>query len=341
MQNCDDRHSSCIYILKIARETDVYFEWARSRYRQLKKSIIVALYLPEVGMRSKQFTGAAVALALAVGLLSASTYADTLAKIRQSGEFVLGHRESSSPFSFIGENNTGAGYSVDICLKIFEQVKEDLKMRDLKLKYTAVKPADRIGAVKDGRIDVECGSTTNTVARQKDVAFSFTTFVAGARLLAKKDSKLADIDRMRGKTVVVTEKTTTERVINQVNNERALGLKVITAKDHAEGFKKMESGEADAVANDDALLLGLAARSANPAQFDFVGKFLSVEPYGIMLRRDDPAFATVVDKAIAKLFASGEIFKIYAKWFESGAFKLPMNQYMKENVRLPNKYGVQ
>ena len=292
-------------------------------------------------MRSRLFTRAAALLALTVGLFSASTYADTLAKIRQSGEFVLGHRESSSPFSFISDTGAAAGYSVDICLRIFEQVKEDLKMKELKLKFVPVKPADRIAAIKEGRIDVECGSTTNTVARQKDVAFSFTTFVAGARLLAKKESKLGDIDKMRGKTVVVTEKTTTERVINQVNNERSLGLKVITAKDHAEGFKKMESGEAVAVANDDALLLGLAARANNPAQFDFVGKFLSVEPYGIMLRRDDPAFATVVDKAISKLFSSGEIYKIYAKWFESGTFKLPMNQYMKENVRLPNKYGVQ
>lgn len=292
-------------------------------------------------MRSRLFTRAAALLALTVGLFSASTYADTLTKIRQSGEFVLGHRESSSPFSFISDTGAAAGYSVDICLRIFEQVKEDLKLKELKLKFVPVKPADRIAAIKEGRIDVECGSTTNTVARQKDVAFSFTTFVAGARLLAKKESKLGDIDKMRGKTVVVTEKTTTERVINQVNNERSLGLKVITAKDHAEGFKKMESGEAVAVANDDALLLGLAARANNPAQFDFVGKFLSVEPYGIMLRRDDPAFATVVDKAISKLFSSGEIYKIYAKWFESGTFKLPMNQYMKENVRLPNKYGVQ
>ncbi len=272
---------------------------------------------------------------------AASVHADTLAKIKKSGEFVLGHRESSSPFSFNADNGTAAGYTVDICLRVFEQIKEELKMKDLKLKYVAVKPADRIAAVKDGRIDVECGSTTNTAARQKDVAFSYTTFVAGARLLAKKDAKLGDIDKMKGKSLAVTEKTTTERVINQTNAERNLGLKIVVAKDHPEGFKKMETGEVDAVANDDALLLGLAARAANPSQYDFVGKFLSVEPYGIMFRKDDPAFAAVVDKAVGKLFGTGEIFKIYAKWFESGTFKLPMNQYMKENVRLPNKYGVQ
>jgi glutamate/aspartate transport system substrate-binding protein len=282
-----------------------------------------------------------VALFGALLAISTSAYADTLAKMKKSGEFVLGHRESSSPFSFISEGSGAAGYSVDICMRIFDQIKEELKMRDLKVKFVAVKPADRIAAVKEGRIDVECGSTTNTVARQKDVAFSYTTFVAGARLLAKKSASLGDLDKMKGKSIAVTEKTTTERVIRQANVERNLELKIVTAKDHAEGFKKLETGEVDAVANDDALLLGLAAKAADASAYDFVGKFLSVEPYGIMLRKDDPAFATAVDKAIGKLFASGEIFKIYAKWFESGTFKLPMNQYMKENVRLPNKYGVQ
>ncbi len=282
-----------------------------------------------------------IVVLLAALAFFASAHADTIAKIRKSGEFVLGHRESSSPFSFISDGTSAAGYSVDICMRIFDQVKEDLKMRDLKVKFVAVKPADRIGAVKDGRIDVECGSTTNTAARQKDVAFSYTTFVAGARVLAKKSANLEDIEKMSGKSVVVTEKTTTERVITQMIRERNINIKLVSAKDHAEAFSKMESGAVDAVANDDALLLGLAAKSKDPAVFGFVGKFLSVEPYGIMLRKDDPAFAAIVDKAIGKLFASGEIMKIYAKWFESGTFKLPMNQYMKENVRLPNKYGVQ
>jgi glutamate/aspartate transport system substrate-binding protein len=284
---------------------------------------------------------ASLALASLGMLLSALSHADTLAKIRKSGEFVLGHRESSAPFSFNVDGGTGSGYSVDICLRVYERLKEELKMRDLKLKYVAVKPADRIAAVKDGRIDIECGSTTNTAARQKDVAFSYTTFVAGARLVAKKAGKFTDIEKMKGRKIAVTEKTTTEKIMQQANAERNLELKLVAAKDHAEAFKKMESGEVDAVANDDALLLGLVARSASPGDFDFVGKFLSIEPYGIMLRKDDAAFASVVDKALGALFASGDIFKLYAKWFEAGTFKLPMNQYMKENVRLPNKYGVQ
>jgi glutamate/aspartate transport system substrate-binding protein len=272
---------------------------------------------------------------------SAWTHADTLSGIRDRGEFLLGHRESSSPFSFINEKGEAVGYSVDICLKLFDQIKLELKRPDLKVKYVPLKPADRILAVKDGRVDVECGSTTNTVERQKDVAFSYTTFMAGARLLGKKTANLKELADLRDKPVVVTEKTTTEKVIRQINAERNLGLKIVTAKDHAEGFSRMETGEAAAVANDDALLVGLVSKSKDPTMFDFVGKYVSVEPYGIMYRKDDPAFSKLVDVALSSLFATGQARAIYAKWFESGVFKLPMNQYMKENIKLPNKYGVQ
>ncbi|MBC7710178.1 MAG: amino acid ABC transporter substrate-binding protein [Rhizobacter sp.] len=281
-----------------------------------------------------------LALSFAVAS-SAWAHADTLSTIKARGEFLLGHRESSSPFSFLNEKGEPVGYSVDICLKIFEAVKTELKSPALKLKYVVLKPADRISAVKSGRVDVECGSTTNTVERQKDVAFSFTTFVAGARLLASKSSNVKDLADLRGKTVIVTEKTTTEKVVGQVNKERNLDMTVITAKDHAEGFSKMESGAAIAVANDDALLFGLVTKAKNPAAFDFVGKYVSVEPYGIMYPKDDPAFTKIMDVTVSNLFSSGQIRAIYAKWFESGVFKLPMNQYMKENIKIPNRYGVQ
>lgn len=272
---------------------------------------------------------------------SAWVHADTLSSIKERGEFLLGHRESSSPFSYVNDKGEAVGYSVDICLKIFEAVKQELKYPALKLKYVALKPADRIAAVKTGRVDVECGSTTNTVDRQKDVAFSFTTFVAGARLLTNKSANVKELTDLRGKTVVVTEKTTTEKVVDQVNKERNLNLQIVTAKDHAEGFLKMETGAVAAVANDDALLFGLVTKSKNPGAFDFVGKYVSVEPYGIMYRKDDPGFSKLMDATVANLFSTGQIRAIYGKWFESGVFKLPMNQYMKENVKLPNRYGVQ
>ncbi len=273
--------------------------------------------------------------------LGAWSHADTLSDIRDRGEFLLGHRESSSPFSFVNEQGEAVGYSVDICLRIFDQIKKDLKRPDLKVKYVPLKPADRIAAVKSGRVDVECGSTTNTVERQKDVAFSYTTFVAGARLLSKKADNIKELPDLRGKSVVVTEKTTTEKVLRQVNTERNLNMKIIVAKDHAEGFSRLVSGEAVSVANDDALLFGLVTKSKDPNAYDFVGKYVSVEPYGIMHRKDDPAFTKLVDVALSGLFSSGQIRGIYAKWFESGTFKLPMNQYMKENIKIPNKYGVQ
>ena len=269
------------------------------------------------------------------------SHADTLSTIKTRGEFLLGHRESSSPFSYVNENGEAVGYSVDICLKIFDAVKLQLKNPALKLKYVALKPADRIAAVKAGRVDVECGSTTNTVERQKDVAFSFTTFVAGARLLVNKSSKMKELTDLRGKTVVVTEKTTTEKVVARVSEERGLDLKIITAKDHAEGFAKMESGAAVAVANDDALLFGLVTKASEPNAYDFVGKYVSVEPYAIMYRKDDPAFTKLMDVTLSNLFATGQIRTIYAKWFESGVFKLAMNQYMKENIKIPNRFGVQ
>ncbi|TAG01788.1 MAG: amino acid ABC transporter substrate-binding protein [Betaproteobacteria bacterium] len=272
---------------------------------------------------------------------SAWTYADTLSKIRNSGEFVLGHRESSSPFSFIDSAGNPGGYSVDLCLKIFDQVKLELKRSDLKVRYVALKPADRIPAVKEGRVDVECGSTTNTVVRQKDVAFSYTTFMAGARILVKKSSNVKSLNGLRGKKMIATEKTTTADLVKKLVVERNLGIELVYAKDHAEAFRKLDAGEVVAVANDDALLVGLVAKSSNPDDYDFIDKYLSVEPYGIMHRKDDPAFTKVIDQALANTFSSGQIKAIYAKWFESGSFKLVMNQYMKENIRLPNKYGVQ
>ena len=150
---------------------------------------------------------------LVVALLpvGAWTHADTLSDVRDRGEFLLGHRESSSPFSFVNEYGEVAGYSVDICLRIYVQIKKDLKRPDLRVKYVPLEPADRITAVKAGRVDVECGSTTNTVDRQKDVAFSYTTFVAGARLPAKKSANIEELTDLKGKSVMVTEKTTTEK----------------------------------------------------------------------------------------------------------------------------------
>lgn len=289
-----------------------------------------------VQLAGRILTGAALTFSLA-----AWSHADTLSEIRDRGEFRLGHRESSAPFSYLDARGEAVGYSVDICRFLYDRVKAELKRPDLKLRFVPLKPADRIAAVKDGRVDVECGSTTNTVERQKDVSFSYTTFMAGARFLGKKGAGFREVTDLRGKAVVVTEKTTTEKVVRQLNTERNLNFTIVTAKDHAEAFARLAKGEVAAVANDDALLVGLVSAAPDPSLYEFIGKYVSVEPYGVMYRRDDVAFTKVIDSAIATLFGSGQIRVIYGKWFESGAFKLPMNQYMKENVKLPNKYGVQ
>ncbi len=281
------------------------------------------------------------ALGVAACVVSASTYANTLDRIKKSGEFVMGHRESSIPFSYIDSNNRVAGFSVDLCTRVFEQIQKQTNRSDLKLRFVPLKPADRIPAVKEARVDVECGSTTNTAARQKDAAFSYTMFVAGARLLTKKSLKINDVRDLRGKKIAVSGGTTTEKLVTQFISERNLGAQVVTTKESLEAFKLLESGAVDAAAGDDAILVGYAARTADATAYDFVGKYLSVEPYGIMFRKDDTDFARVVDTTLAEMFTSGQFNAVYAKWFEAGAFKLPMNQYMKENMRLPNKYGVQ
>ena len=177
--------------------------------------------------------------------------------------------------------------------------------------------------------------------RQKDVAFSYLTFVTGARRLTNKVTGIKELADLRRKRVVVTENTTTEKIVKQMSVERNLDLQIVTAKGHAVGFSRVVSGEVQAVGNDDALLFGLVTKATAPNGDDFVGKYVSVEPYAIMYRKDDPAFSKLVDVVIAGLFSSGQIRSIYAKWFESRAFKLAMNVYVKEAIALPNRHGVQ
>ncbi len=290
------------------------------------------------------FTRARVYRALALSLCSvaaACASADTLSRIRERGEFRLGHRQSSMPFSYIDATGAPVGYSLDICQKIFERVKTELKLPALKLKYVLVQPSDRIQAVKESRIDVECGSTTHTAARAKDVDFSYSIFFAGARFAAKKEANLREWQDLRGKTIAVTEKTTTETALGTMNKDRNMNLKLVLVKDHAEGFRRMQAGETDAVANDDAMLYGLINAASKPKDFDFVGKHISVEPYGIMYAKGDAPMNALVDATILSLFKSGEIRQIHAKWFERGGYTLPMSLYMRENVNIPGRFAIQ
>ena len=263
---------------------------------------------------------------------------DTLKRIRDTGAITLGVRETSVPFSFLDARKLPQGYSVDLCLRVAEAVKAELKLPKLEVKYLPVTSANRIPMLVDGKIDLECGSTTNTRDRQKQVAFAYTTFVAGIKMLARNSSNINSVEDLRGKSVVVTVGTTSEKILKTLNGERILKINIIESKDHGESFKAVDDGRAVAFPMDDVLLYGLISKSKKPDDFVVVGRYLSVEPYAIMMRRDEPQFERIVNRALIDLFQSGEIRRIYAKWFNTRDLTVPLNQYLKEAFAAPNTY---
>ncbi|HAR74701.1 MAG TPA: amino acid ABC transporter substrate-binding protein [Psychrobacter sp.] len=240
----------------------------------------------------------------------------TLNKIKESGTIVVGHRDSSIPFSYIADNpNQPIGYAHDLEMKVVEAVKQKLNMPDLKIRYNLITSQTRIPLVQNGTVDFECGSTTNNAERQKQVAFSNGFFEIGTRLLTKKDSGITGFDDLKGKTLVTTAGTTSERYIREYNADKKMDINVISAKDHGEAFLMLENGRADAFMMDDVLLAGEKAKAKNPDEWVIVGEPQSFEIYGCMMRKDDPEFKAVVDGALANVFKSGEINSIYDKWF--------------------------
>jgi glutamate/aspartate transport system substrate-binding protein len=263
---------------------------------------------------------------------------DTLRRIRDTGAILVGVREASVPFSFIDAQKQPQGYSVDLCLRVADAIKADLKLPRLEVRFIPVTSSNRIPMLKEGKIDLECGSTTNTRDRQKEVAFAYTTFVAGIKMLAKKSANVNSVEDLRGKKVVVTAGTTSEKMLAGLNDERALKLDIVKAKDHNESFRLVEQGAAVAFPMDDVLLYGLISKSAKPDDYAVVGRYLSVEPYAIMLRRDDAPFERIVNRTLNELFQSGEIRRYYAKWFATKDLTVPMSQYLKEAFSVPNTH---
>ncbi|WP_296403026.1 glutamate/aspartate ABC transporter substrate-binding protein [Psychrobacter sp.] len=260
----------------------------------------------------------------------------TLDKIKKSGTIVVGFRDSSIPFSYIADNpNQPLGYAHDLEMKVVDAVKEKLAMPDLKVRYNLITSQTRIPLVQNGTIDFECGSTTNNEERQKQVAFSTGFFEIGTRLLTKKDSGINDFPDLKGRTLVTTAGTTSERYIRKYNDDNKLGAKIISAKDHGEAFLMLENGRADAFMMDDVLLAGEQAKSAHPEEWHIVGTPQSFEIYGCMMRKDDPEFKAVVDDALKKVYASGEINDIYKKWFMTPIppKNINMNFEMSENLK--------
>ena len=280
---------------------------------------------------------------LGAALLAAPAFAQeltgTLKKVKDSGTITIGHRETSVPFSYLDEKQQPIGYSMDLCMAIVEEVKKELMMPTLMVKYNPVTSQTRIPLMSNGTVDIECGSTTNNLTRQKQVAFAPVTFVTGTKLLAKKSSKIKSYKDLKNKTVVVTQGTTNERVIKALSDKENLNIKFLNAKDHAESFLTVESGCAVAFSMDDVLLYGLIAKAKKPKDFEVIGDYLSYDPYGIMFRKNDSDFAVVANRALSKLMASGEINKIYDRWFvdklPSGeVIGMPMSPLLKAGFQL-------
>jgi glutamate/aspartate transport system substrate-binding protein len=260
---------------------------------------------------------AAIAAALLSTSIQASELTGTLKKIKESGSITLGHRDASIPFSYLGNDpSQPIGYSHDLQLKVVEAIKQQLQLPELKVRYALVTSQTRLPLVQNGTVDLECGSTTNNVERQQQVDFSVGIFEVGTRLLTKKTSRIQDFADLKGKNVVTTAGTTSERLLKSMNADKQMGMNIISAKDHGESFLMLESSRAVAFMMDDALLYGEMAKAKKPADWVVLGTPQSFEIYGCAMRKGDPEFKQVVDRAISSTYQSGEINEIYNTWFQ-------------------------
>lgn len=298
-----------------------------------------------------QFSRTLIALAVMAAAVNAPAGAQeaggTLAKIRDAKTIVVGHRESSVPFSYLGADQQPVGYMMDLCAKVVDAVKTRLKMPGLAVRYQAVTSQNRIPLMQNGTIDIECGSTTNSVARQQQVAFSVTPFITSIRMVVRKDSGIKDIADLDGKPLVTTTGTTSDKLIKDSEKGRAINVKNVYGKDHADSFLMVASGRASAFVMDDILLAGLMANAKDPAQFEIVGPSLRDEPYGVMLRKGDPEFKALVDDTLTGMMKNGEVAKLYAKWFQSPIpprnvnLNFPMSEALRLALATPSDKGVE
>jgi len=290
------------------------------------------------------FTAAALALCLVpVAIAQQSNafvvpYTGTLKKVNESGVLRIGHRENSPPFAFLDKRGKPIGYALDLCAVVVEEVVSELG-KDLRVDYEPVTPENRFDLLDSGAIDLECGSTTNNFERRKIAAFSPTMFVTGTKLLVRRDSGIRYFRDLQGKTVVLTRGTVQAQAIPRLAERQKLAIKFVTTEDHRQSFQLLASGKADAFANDDVQLYGMLAETKSGGTYRVVGDFLTYADYALMLRKDDPDFAAVVERAFSKLAGSREIVAIYEKWFlkplPSGVrLNLPMSPHLEELFRV-------
>ncbi len=263
----------------------------------------------------------------------------TLKKVKDTGTITIGYRESSLPFSYLNKRQQPIGYSIDICREIVEDVATELDGMEIKIAFAPVTSANRLQKVAAGEVDLECGSTTANTQRRKEAAFSPVFFVAGTKLMVSKSSSIASYRDLAGKTAVVTAGTTNEAALRTLSDKQNLGIKIVTAADHAQSMEMLASGKADAFATDDVLLYGFIATSKAAADMKVVGEYLSYDPYGIAFRRDDPAFAALVERTFARMAGERRLTELYNKWFlrrlpTGETMNLPMSPQLEEIFRV-------
>ena len=263
----------------------------------------------------------------------------TMKRIAETKVFTIGHRDASVPLSYIGADGKAQGYSIDICLKIAEATKEELKLDKMEVKFVPLTPQTRIPLLTAGTVDIICESSTHTIGRSRQIAFLSTTFLTGSKLLVRKDSGIKSLDDMNGKALVAALGTTNEKAAQVEIDRKGIKLKggeIIKVKDHSQAMLNLEQGRADAYVSDDVVLFGLASAAKNPAEWEVVGPYFSYDPYGMMIARNNDDFRLVGDATIARLVSSGEMQKIYDKWFVPGPTNIqyPMTDRLKTNMGL-------
>lgn len=279
----------------------------------------------------RSFIRTAMVAAVAFGVSATAGAQDlygTLKKVKESGTIVIGHNEDSPPFAYFGPDGKPIGYSIDLCNLIADAVKAELKMDKLTVKYQAVNGQTRTPLLVNGTVDMVCATTTNTLARGRQLDFLNTMFITGNRILTKKGRGIKEIEDLKGKTVSANQGTTNEIVLKELNEKLNLGIKILPTKDQPQAWIALETDRTDAHMTDEVVEFGLIAKAKNPEQYEVVGRLLSFDPYGIVVRRDDSAFRLVGNTVLAELFRSGDIWKIYDKWMST------INMPASENLKL-------
>jgi glutamate/aspartate transport system substrate-binding protein len=287
-----------------------------------------------------------LALVLAPSAGSAEGLGPTLQRIKDAGTITIGHREASVPLSYLDDNQKPIGFSVELCNLVVAKVKAKLGLPDLKVAYQAVNSSNRIPLVKNGTVDIECGSTANTITRQNEVSFSLIFYAPLFKWIALKSSGLTTTDDLKGKSVVVTQGTNTAQFVAKLNADKALAMKILQGKDHAESFLLVQTGRASAFMEDDILLAGLKATTQAPDDFAFLADSFPSDPYGLVVSRDDPGFKQLVDETLRETMQSGLYDKLYTKWFESPIppkninLHFPQSEKLRELVKAPSDKAI-